>query len=62
MAGKHRARSNVEPGAKVEKGQVLVILEAMKMEHEIVARAADGTVASRSPPRPATKSPTAKCW
>jgi len=34
----------VEPGAKVEKGQPLIILEAMKMEHTIVAPA-DGTVA-----------------
>jgi len=46
MAGKI-VRVNVEPGAKVEKGQVLVILEAMKMEHEITARIS-GTVASVS--------------
>ncbi len=46
MAGKI-VRVNVEPGAKVEKGQVLVILEAMKMEHEIVARGA-GAVAAVS--------------
>jgi len=44
MAGKI-VRVNVDAGATVEKGQVLVILEAMKMEHEIVARAA-GTVAA----------------
>jgi geranyl-CoA carboxylase alpha subunit len=44
MAGKI-VRVNAEPGAKVEKGQVLIILEAMKMEHEIVARTA-GTVAA----------------
>lgn len=36
---------NVNTGDKVKKGQVLLILEAMKMENEIVA-AADGTVAS----------------
>jgi 3-methylcrotonyl-CoA carboxylase alpha subunit len=35
----------VEPGAKVTKGQALLILEAMKMEHTIVAPA-DGTVAA----------------
>jgi 3-methylcrotonyl-CoA carboxylase alpha subunit len=34
----------VEPGAKVAKGQALLIVEAMKMEHTIVAPA-DGTVA-----------------
>jgi len=34
-----------EPGAKVEKNQILVILEAMKMEHELRA-AADGVVDS----------------
>jgi 3-methylcrotonyl-CoA carboxylase alpha subunit len=34
----------VEPGAKVAKGQALLILEAMKMEHTIVAPA-EGTVA-----------------
>jgi geranyl-CoA carboxylase alpha subunit len=44
MAGKI-VRIDAEAGARVEKGQVLVILEAMKMEHEIVARAA-GTVVS----------------
>ena len=32
-----------EPGATVAKNQVLVILEAMKMEHELKA-AADGVV------------------
>ncbi len=32
-----------EPGAKVAKGQLLVVLEAMKMEHELRA-AADGVV------------------
>ncbi len=35
----------VEPGATVTKGQALLILEAMKMEHTIVAPA-DGTVAA----------------
>ncbi|MBI1212681.1 MAG: biotin/lipoyl-binding protein [Alphaproteobacteria bacterium] len=44
MAGKI-VRVNIEPGAKVKKGKVLVILEAMKMEHEITARIS-GTVAS----------------
>lgn len=33
----------VEPGAKVSRGQTLVVLEAMKMEHAIVAPA-DGVV------------------
>jgi geranyl-CoA carboxylase alpha subunit len=37
----------VEPGAKVAKNQVLVILEAMKMEHELKALA-DGIVESVS--------------
>ena len=32
-----------EPGAKVDKGDALLILEAMKMEHTITAPA-DGTV------------------
>jgi biotin carboxyl carrier protein len=36
---------NVNPGDKVKKGQVLLILEAMKMENEIVAPG-DGTVAT----------------
>lgn len=36
---------NVNTGDSVKKGQVLLILEAMKMENEIVA-AANGTVAS----------------
>jgi len=35
----------VQNGQKVEKGQVVMILEAMKMENEIVAQEA-GTVAS----------------
>jgi len=37
------AKLMVEPGAKVEKGQPLLILEAMKMEHTIAAPA-DGVV------------------
>jgi biotin carboxyl carrier protein len=36
---------NVKAGDAVKKGQVLMILEAMKMENEIMAPA-DGTVAS----------------
>ena len=36
---------NVTPGASVKKGDVLVILEAMKMENEIMCPC-DGTVAS----------------
>lgn len=36
---------NVKVGEKVKKGQVLCILEAMKMENEIMA-GGDGTVAS----------------
>ena len=35
----------VEPGAEVQKGAQLVILEAMKMEHQVVAPR-DGTVAA----------------
>lgn len=38
---------NVQNGASVKKGDVLMILEAMKMENEILAPA-DGTVASLS--------------
>ncbi len=36
---------NVKPGAAVKKGDVLIVLEAMKMENDICAPA-DGTVAS----------------
>ena len=36
---------SVSQGTKVKKGQVLLILEAMKMENEIVSPA-DGTIAS----------------
>lgn len=38
MAGRI-VRIGSEAGAAVEKGAVLVILEAMKMEHELKARA-----------------------
>ena len=38
---------NVTGGAKVKKGDVLMVLEAMKMENEILAPS-DGTVASVS--------------
>ena len=34
-----------EPGKAVAKGEVIIILEAMKMENEIVAPS-DGTIAS----------------
>ncbi len=37
-------RINVAPGQKVEEGDVLIVLEAMKMENEIVATKS-GTVA-----------------
>ncbi len=36
---------NVQVGQAISKGDVIVILEAMKMENEIVA-AEDGTIAS----------------
>ena len=36
---------NVQNGAAVKKGDVLMILEAMKMEHEIMSPC-DGTIAS----------------
>lgn len=36
---------NVQNGAKVQKGDVLMILEAMKMENEIICPC-DGTIAS----------------
>ncbi|HIS02261.1 MAG TPA: biotin/lipoyl-binding protein, partial [Candidatus Excrementavichristensenella intestinipullorum] len=36
---------NVQPGAAVKRGQVLLILEAMKMENEIMCPR-DGVVAS----------------
>lgn len=36
---------NVKPGDAVKSGQVLMILEAMKMENEIMA-SCDGTIAS----------------
>ena len=36
---------NVKPGAAVKKGDVLIVLEAMKMENDVCAPA-DGTVAS----------------
>ena len=52
----------VKQGDEVEEGQLLCIIEAMKMENEITAhkagtieRAADRARASRSPP--ATRSP-----
>lgn len=35
---------DVAPGAQVEKGQVLAVLEAMKMQHQLRA-AVDGSVA-----------------
>ena len=35
---------NVQPGSQVKKGQTLVVLEAMKLENEIVAPC-DGVVA-----------------
>ncbi len=38
---------NVTPGAKVKSGDVMIVLEAMKMENDIMAPV-DGTVASLS--------------
>jgi propionyl-CoA carboxylase alpha chain len=38
------AAVNVEPGQRVSAGQVLIVLEAMKMEH-LITCSQDGTVA-----------------
>jgi biotin carboxyl carrier protein len=40
-------RINVQPGTAVKKGDVLLVLEAMKMENEIMAPA-DGVVSQVS--------------
>ena len=44
---------NVTPGAKVKKGDLILVLEAMKMENEIMAPC-DGTVSSVSVTKGAT--------
>ena len=49
-----------EPGQAVAKSQVLLILEAMKMEHEHKA-AADGTVDTATA-KPGDKSHSARRW
>lgn len=48
-----------KPGAQVARGDVLAVLEAMKMEHALSAPATASS--SRSTPPPASRSPKANC-
>ena len=50
----------VGEGDRVAKGQLLVVLEAMKMEHPLKAGWTASSAASRPPP--ATRSRAARCW
>ena len=50
----------VAEGQAVEKGQRLVVVEAMKMQHEMTAPASPAS-SHASPSSPATRSPRASC-
>ena len=52
---------HVAPGDTVAEGQLLMIVEAMKMEHRITAPQA-GTVAEVRARPAATRSAAATCW
>ncbi len=50
----------VEPGQVVEAGDVVCIVEAMKMENEVPA--VQGEASRRSASRPASPSPRGRFW